>query len=329
MLKQILLIAAFTFFVCGNSQAQEVKSIKYAIDTSSFTSEQKTIFKTFESTYEGIGAEKFKINDWGKNGFFADIIGGKMDGMMLSVRLFYADDGKCYIAFGDNVEYISENGIISRYKKMNPPIPQIVRNYSTFYEDKGLYYRGTNPYTNEQIDEWFYWNGVNFVDDGSVKHAVDTSTAMSVDAKKIYKLLDFNEKDYGYFCFNKEYFSCRKDGFSVMLEDQLKPGEDPEAHLSKMSFGISYQLYKTNSGKYLVAFYIEDEPQVDFWYYENGKLIEAKNILPKSEYNKKVSTCSYVISPNGISCNIHNQNTQQTTAENFKWNGERFMKQEM
>jgi len=152
----------------------------------------------------------------------------------------------------------------------------------------------------------------------SIKNAIDTSTVMSQDAKTIFKLIGFNEKDYGNYALNdEESINIRKNGFNAILEAQ-----------NSISMGIFYQLYKTNSGKYLAGFCIGDINQEDFWYYENGKLIKAKDILPKPTYNKKTSTCSYIMFQNGIECNIYNRNTQQTTKEMYSWDGEKFVKQE-
>jgi len=328
MIKRILFsIAALILFFCGKSQAQEVQSIKNAIDTSTVMSENiKTILK-LETSWKGSETEKFQIIDWGRNGFSANIIGENQDEKKVSIRIYEAYDGKYYVVYNGYLKCYYAQGRSTK-SKMYLPFPQLVRNYSRISTDDGLCYRGTIPETNEQFDEWYLWNGVNFVADCSVQHAVDTSSVMSEDAKQIFRLIRFNEYDYGYFGFNKEFFYCGKDRLSALIEDKLKPGEKPETHLSKMSFSITYQLYKTNSGKYLAAFCIDDINQVDFWYYENGKLIKAKDILPKPAYNKKTSTCSYIVFQNRIECNIYNRNTQQTTNEMYTWNGEKFVKQE-
>lgn len=150
----------------------------------------------------------------------------------------------------------------------------------------------------------------------TIKYAIDTSTVMSQDAKTIFKLIGFNEKDYGDYTLNEEYTYFSKDGFRAFFKST-----------HSFSFGISYQLFKTKSDKYLVTFHFGDTDKIDFWFYENGKLIKAKNILPKPRQDKKKFSYSYDVFKSSISRNCYNRDTKTITYETFIWDGEKFVKQ--
>ena len=125
---------------------------------------------------------------------------------------------------------------------------------------------------------------------------------MSNEAKTIYKAFN-NPVSYG----DKfDFVYWDKNGFSIVVD-------------CKYIDCVNYRIYKLKD-KYLVALY---DLGTKFWYFENGKLTEAKNILPQPTAGKK-DYWEYSFSDKSIVRTDKKANITET----FNFDGEKFVKQD-
>lgn len=300
--------------------ALSTKVLDNAVDTSKYMSDEaKTIYKTFNNPeYEYYG-EKFDFVYWDKNGFTAKVVGGNDDGTKVSFHIFKTVDGNFYVVneAAKNTFWYYENGKLRSTKDF--PVQYTNLHYGhplyAYFRDEGFFYSDYNPSTKSSKEEWYYWNGKQFVSESSLNYIVNTSKVLSEDAKKIFAYVDYNDYSYGRDCAcNKKTPEWDKNGFSIVIDFDCKDGWD-----SNHIWRVNYRIYKLKD-KYLVALY---GLGAKFWYFENGKLTEAKNILPKAATGKN-DYWEYSFSDNKIVRTNKNANVSET----FVLDGEKFVKKE-
>lgn len=152
---------------------------------------------------------------------------------------------------------------------------------------------------------------------------VEKDTVMSEDAKKIFKMLNIKEANWGddIVEVNEPYFSGRENGFQAPYTIKSKDG------YAKMEDGLhtQFRIYKTDDGKYLVVYADLLEDPIRFWSYDNGTLTPLpKYQLPvptRGKKSKKNNYCTLFL-PYGYEIQYDDM-----SAEVYNWNGKEFVLQ--
>ena len=308
----LILFTLMTLLGSINGKAQNSNDLKPIVDTSKIMStDAKNIFGILKARLD-FGGTEFGNFEFEKNGFSASVIGGRSAGRIVSFHIYEITKGKYFVADDINAKfYYYENGQLTP-TKFTPQKAKIWA-FDPHYKDEGFFYQG-NGFDNKEIKEWHYWNGQKFVRDGSLEYAVDSSTVMSDDAKKLYGIVNFDENLYGYeYYVNYEMTRFYKNGFIAVFDGESNG-------MTLFSFDVSYHIYNGDNKKIVV---FADGSNIKFWCYENGTSKEVKNILPQNKSNKKNQKCSYYLNDEGI---IYNNYLNDTSVEEkFRWAGKDFV----
>ena len=156
----------------------------------------------------------------------------------------------------------------------------------------------------------------------TLQSEIDESV-LTDDAKTIFKALNFNENDYGYFLWAFTF----PNGISIDFgTSEFNPDDWPH---NKISVCVEYMIYKAD-GKYLVVLseikYPFENLGAKFWYYENGKLTPTQFALPSPTYKGETESSLYSFTYKGLSYS-HYISNNQFVHEDFNWNGSNFVKE--
>ena len=229
--------------------------------------------------------------------------------MKVSYHVYKTFDGKFYVVNETAKDLISyyENGKLTPTKESIPiEDKNDIHTSYPYFRDEGVLYIDYNPSTKESKEDWYYWNGKKFVPESTLNYIVNTSKVLSEDAKKIFACVNFHDYAFGDCDYKKNTPELDKNGFSIVVD-------------CKYIDCVNYRIYKLKD-KYLVALY---DLGTKFWYFENGKLTEAKNILPQPTAGKK-DYWEYSFSDKSIVRTDEKANITET----FVLDGEKFVKQD-